>query len=89
MSFTRRPRSRAAPAHPPWITHPGKLGGPGYLSKTDIVRHRLLNACIARHGWNSCRGSVAVLQRPRVMQHNPMAMRKLSNDLRYIYHLPH
>lgn len=50
-----------------WITHPGKLGGPGYMAKTAAERHRILDACVEKDGYRSCLDSVLVLDRNRTM----------------------
>lgn len=52
----------------PWITRKGKLGGPGYLSKSSTERHRLLSKCVSEYGYRSCLGSVMVLSRNRSVQ---------------------
>lgn len=49
----------------PWITRKGKLGGPGFLSKTRGSRERLLDSCVKSYGYRSCLGSVNVLSRNR------------------------
>jgi hypothetical protein len=58
-------RSRS---HSPWITRKGKLGGPGYLSKSSTERHRLLSKCVVKYGYRSCLGSVTVLSRNRTIK---------------------
>jgi len=44
------------------ISRKGKLGGPGYMSKSPKVRHELLNKCVTKYGYRSCLGSVLVLK---------------------------
>ena len=44
------------------VTHPGKLGGPGYLKKTASARHRLLAKCVSGYGYRSCLGSIQALE---------------------------
>ena len=46
-----------------WITHRGKLGGPGFLNKTKIEQKRILDTCVQKHGYRSCLGSIMVLER--------------------------
>jgi hypothetical protein len=61
-------RSRKSPSKRKsynWITRPGKLGGPGFLSKSSSEQHRLLNKCVKEYGYRSCLGSIMVLQRSR------------------------
>ncbi len=62
-------RSRGAkggvfPNEEPWITHEGKLGGPGYTSKSAKERHKILDKCVkGKWGYRSCLGSIMVLLR--------------------------
>jgi hypothetical protein len=58
-------RSRRRSGSSQWITRPGKLGGPGFLSKSSKDQHRLLDKCVREYGYRSCLGSVMVLQRSR------------------------
>ena len=41
---------------------PGKLGGPGYLKKSAMQRHRLLDRCKDKYGYRSCLGSIQALE---------------------------
>jgi hypothetical protein len=50
-----------------WIIRPGKLGGPGFLSKSSSEQHRLLDKCVREYGYRSCLGSIMVLQRSRAI----------------------
>lgn len=65
----RRPRkgkkTGVSLTHAPWIhaDRKGKLGGPGYLSRPASERRRILDSCVRRWGYPSCRGSVQVLNR--------------------------
>ena len=63
-----------------WISRKGKLGGPGYLSKSDAERHKILDACVRKYGYRSCLGSVMVLRRPLSQRGNP----KLIKDRKYL-----
>jgi hypothetical protein len=47
----------------PWITRKGKLGGPGFLTKSRSEQKALLDACVAEYGYRSCLGSITVLER--------------------------
>lgn len=59
-------RSRSAsPKRQKWISHEGKLGGHGYLTKTAAQRHKILDQCVKDWGYRSCLGSVLVLNRNR------------------------
>jgi len=58
-------RYSASKGYSRWITHKGKLGGPGYLSKSSSTRHKLLSKCVSEYGYRSCLGSVMVLTRNR------------------------
>ncbi len=62
-SPSKRRRSKSSQ----WITRPGKLGGPGFLSKPSSEQHRLLNKCVREYGYRSCLGSIMVLQRSRAI----------------------
>lgn len=46
-----------------WIKKEGKLGGKGYLKKSDRTRHAILNKCVKEYGYRSCLGSLMVLNR--------------------------
>jgi hypothetical protein len=45
------------------ITRPGKLGGPGFLSKPLKTQKQILDRCERQYGYRSCLGSVMILQR--------------------------
>lgn len=60
---SRGARGGAHSKEKPWIQREGKLGGPGYLSKTAAARHKLLDSCVSEYGYASCLGSVNVLNR--------------------------
>ena len=66
----------------PWITQSGKLGGPGYLSKSTAERHRLLDRCVREYGYRSCLGSVIVLMRSRAIMDRHAT--KLNSDKDYM-----
>ena len=51
--------------HKPWITRPGKLGGPGYAEWDEDERHGLLSACVQSYGYRSCLSSLTVLLKPK------------------------
>jgi hypothetical protein len=65
-----------------WISHPGKLGGPGYIHKSPAERHHLLNACVQKHGYRSCLGSIMVLERNRALA--ARYGRTLASDRHYL-----
>lgn len=50
-----------------WIIREGKLGGPGYLSKSQAQRRKILDKCVKQYGYRSCLGSVMVLNRNRTI----------------------
>ena len=52
----------------PWITREGKLGGPGYFSKSAAQRHKILNQCVKGYGYRSCLGSLMVLNRSSTLK---------------------
>lgn len=66
-SRRRSPSKRRRSKSSKWITRPGKLGGPGFLSKPSSEQHRLLNKCVKEYGYRSCLGSIMVLQRSRAI----------------------
>ncbi len=43
-------------------TRPGKLGGAGYLTRTDAVRQKILRSCVGKYGYRSCLGSIQALE---------------------------
>lgn len=45
----------------PLIQREGKLGGPGYTTKPQAERHKLLERCQKKYGYRSCLGSLQVL----------------------------
>jgi hypothetical protein len=47
----------------PWIQREGKLGGPGYTTKPERERHRLLHRAVDKYGYRSTLGSLQVLLR--------------------------
>ena len=47
----------------PWITHEGKLGGPGFLSKKIAPQKRILSGAVRQWGYRSTLGSIMVLAR--------------------------
>lgn len=47
----------------PWIQREGKLGGPGYTTKPERERHRLLHRAVEKYGYRSTLGSLQVLLR--------------------------
>lgn len=68
----------------PWVRpeRAGKLGGPGYLSKSDAQRHQHLDNCIRQWGYRSCLGSIMVLERSRAIKDKYGA--KLLKDREYL-----
>lgn len=65
-----------------WIQRAGKLQGKGYLSKTAAERHKILDKCVAKWGYASCRGSVQVLNRNSAVKAKHGA--KISADVAYL-----
>lgn len=51
-----------------WIKRKGKLGGPGFLSKSRKTQKRLIDKCKRRYGKRSCLGSVMVLERSSILK---------------------
>ena len=41
---------------------PGKLGGAGYLRRTDATRRKILRRCVAKYGYRSCLGSIQAME---------------------------
>ena len=41
-----------------WIQEKGKLGGPGYTTKGPRTRHAIIDKCVKKFGYNSCRNSI-------------------------------
>lgn len=66
----------------PWITHEGKLGGKGYLSKTAEERHKILDKCVKGWGYKSCLGSIMVLNRSSEIKEK--YGNKLNSDKKYL-----
>lgn len=77
-----RARFSLAKGYRPWITRQGKLGGPGYLHRSPAERHHLLARCVAKYGYRSCLGSVAVLERPAARSATQRA--KLAADRHFL-----
>lgn len=66
----------------PWIQREGKLGGPGYTSKTNKERHFLLQCSLDLYGYRSTLGSLLVLLRSRALK---KATRKvIEADIAYV-----
>ena len=76
---TRRVRGSRS-SDDPWITRPGKLGGPGYLSRSAAERHKILDRCVAQYGYRSCLGSIQVLMRNRKVYARHRAALDTDND---------
>lgn len=51
-----------------WLTYKGKLGGPGYLTRSKDDREKLLKSCVYRHGYRSCLGSLTAMKRNKNTQ---------------------
>lgn len=66
------------------ITHEGKLGGPGYLKKSDRTRHGLLNKCVKKHGYRSCLGSINALGVLGKREFSKSELRKIVKDREYL-----
>jgi hypothetical protein len=61
-------RARGAKAGPykgqkAWIRREGKIGGPGYTTRSATDRHRDLNRAVGKYGYRSTLGSLQVLLR--------------------------
>ena len=56
-------RNGRSKSHKPWITRPGKLGGPGFLKGSKTRQLRSLRNCVKKYGYRSCLGSIMVLER--------------------------
>lgn len=65
-----------------WIAKEGKLGGGGYLHKSQSERHAILNKCVKQYGYRSCLGSIMVLERSTKLRE--MYGQKLSKDRQYL-----
>ena len=78
----KSPSKRRRSMSSQWITRPGKLGGPGFLSKSSSEQYRLLDKCVREYGYRSCLGSVMVLQRSRAINSSYGA--KLNNLKNYL-----
>lgn len=65
-----------------WINRQGKLGGHGYLSKSEQERRRLLRRCVKKYGYKSCLGSIIALERSSIIKskYGP----KLQKDREYL-----
>jgi hypothetical protein len=57
------PSVKRRKANGPWIQRMGKLGGPGYTTKSDRERHFLLECSMDQFGYKSTLGSLLVLLR--------------------------
>lgn len=80
-------RSRGAKSGPyaeekPWIQREGKLGGPGYTSKSAKERHKILDKCVKQYGYRSCLGSIMVLLRDSEI--SSKVRKKLDSDKKYL-----
>lgn len=81
-------RNRAAPPRgKKWIgkaiTHPGKLGGKGFLGKTVVEQRAILDRCarMKRYGYRSCLGSIQLLEN---ISKNPEHKERLGGLRRYL-----
>jgi hypothetical protein len=63
-SRSRRNKTRK----PDWIKREGKLGGPGFLDKSELAQKRLLTKSVKKHGYRSTLGSIMVLERNRTIK---------------------
>jgi hypothetical protein len=79
---SRGAKSGPHKGEPAWITHEGKLGGPGYTSKTQKERRKILDRCVKRDGYRSCLGSVMVLLRSSEISAD--VRKKLEKDKAYL-----
>ena len=69
------PRNRSKARHrpnrakkPKWIKHEGKLGGAGFLDKSDLTQKRLLARSVKGHGYRSTLGSIMALERNKTIK---------------------
>lgn len=64
-----KPRSRRNQSkNPAWIKHEGKLGGAGFLDKSERTQKRLLRNAVNEYGYRSTLGSIMVLERNRTIK---------------------
>lgn len=75
-------RSGSAKKGEAWIEREGKLGGPGYLTKSEAARRKILDECVSRWGYRSCLGSIMALERNRKIAKK--YKRQLGADHRYL-----
>lgn len=66
------------------IEHEGKLGGPGYLEKSERTRHGLLNKCVKKWGYKSCLGSINALGVFGKREFSKTQKRKIDKDRDYL-----
>jgi hypothetical protein len=65
------------------ITHPGKLGGKGFLGKTVAEQRAILDRCVRmkQFGYRSCLGSIQLLEN---ISKNPAHKERLGGLRRYL-----
>ena len=79
----RSKRSKMSKRSKQWITRPGKLGGPGFLTKPLEEQHALIDKCKDEYGYRSCLGSIQVLNRNRAIAKKHSAkINELANYLK-------
>lgn len=57
------------------VKRPGKLGGPGFLARSETDQRRILDDCLAQYGTRSCLGSIMLLERLAPAHHRPRLAR--------------
>lgn len=62
------------------ITHEGKLGGPGYLKKSEATRHKLLRKAVDGWGYRSTLGSLNALAVLGKREFSKTELRKVEKD---------
>tara|TARA_B100000674_G_C37790670_1_gene891595 strand:+ start:27 stop:518 length:492 start_codon:yes stop_codon:yes gene_type:complete len=78
--------SKSGSAKSDWIKRKGKLGGPGFLSKSKGEQHRLLDDAVQKYGYRSTLGSIMALERSTTIeQRHGEELEELRNWLRGKY----
>lgn len=66
------------------ITHEGKLGGPGYLKKSEATRHKLLRKAVDGWGYRSTLGSLNALAVLGKREFSKAELRKVEKDREWL-----
>ncbi len=62
-------------------TRPGKLGGPGYLTRPDVTRRKILRKCVRKYSYRSCVGSLVAMKVWGKRTFTVAQLRKIERDL--------